>query len=57
MPFVADGFRDGEHLRSWMTGRFREELGAAGAPWLELTGPYRARLERAVTAVDGIFIR
>lgn len=54
VPFVDDGFRDGEHLRSWMTGRFREELAAAGVPWLELTGPYRARLERAVRAVDDL---
>jgi NadR type nicotinamide-nucleotide adenylyltransferase len=52
VPFVDDGFRDGEHLRSWMTGRFRAELAAGAAPWLELTGPYRARLEQAVRAVD-----
>jgi NadR type nicotinamide-nucleotide adenylyltransferase len=52
VPFVDDGFRDGEHLRSWMTGRFREELAAQSAPWLELTGPYRARLDRAVRAID-----
>jgi hypothetical protein len=26
IPFVQDGTRDGEHLRGWMTQRFREVL-------------------------------
>ena len=28
VPFLQDGLRDGEHLRQWMTQRFREELNA-----------------------------
>ncbi|UAB94728.1 AAA family ATPase [Dactylosporangium vinaceum] len=52
VPFEDDGMRDGEHLRPWMTGRFRAELQARGVPWIELTGPYRERLTRAVHACD-----
>ena len=26
VPFVQDGYRDGEHIREWMYGRFIEEL-------------------------------
>ena len=26
IPFVQDGLRDGEHVRAWMTQRFRERL-------------------------------
>ena len=29
IPFVQDGLRDGEHLRGWMTERFRERLRGA----------------------------
>ncbi|MFD9124437.1 AAA family ATPase [Kitasatospora sp. NPDC059571] len=52
VPFDDDGLRDGEHLRPWMTGRFREVLDTAGAPWLELHGDRPARLARALAAVD-----
>ncbi|MFG2044335.1 AAA family ATPase [Dactylosporangium sp. NPDC048998] len=52
VPFEDDGMRDGEHLRAWMTGRFRAELAASGVAWIELTGPYRERLTRAVRACD-----
>ncbi|WP_432828345.1 AAA family ATPase [Dactylosporangium sp. CA-092794] len=54
VPFEDDGMRDGEHLRAWMTGRFRAELAASGVPWIELTGPYRARLTAAVRACDAL---
>ncbi|WP_308167525.1 AAA family ATPase [Catellatospora tritici] len=50
VPFHDDGLRDGEHLRAWMTGRFRELLAASGAPTVELTGPHQARLNTAVAA-------
>ena len=46
--------RDGEHLRGWMTGRFRAELAAGRVPWVELTGTYRARLRKALAACDGL---
>lgn len=50
VPFEDDGLRDGEHLRAWMTGRFREVL--AGRPMVELTGPHEKRLETALAAID-----
>lgn len=52
VAFEDDGLRDGEHLRSWMTGRFREELARTGRRTVELTGPHEQRPARAVAAVD-----
>lgn len=57
IPFVQDGMRDGEHLRGWMTGRFREVLAAQPAPWVELDGPRQERLRRAVERVDALLAR
>lgn len=51
IAFVQDGTRDGEHLRAWMTGRFREELARRPEPWTEVRGSVRQRLEAAVRAV------
>jgi HTH-type transcriptional regulator, transcriptional repressor of NAD biosynthesis genes len=50
IAFVQDGMRDGEHLRGWMTERFREVLADAGVPWLEARG---GRRERVVQVVEG----
>jgi nicotinamide riboside kinase len=52
VPFEDDGLRDGEHLRGWMTGRFREVLAAQAVPWIEVAGSRPARLRRALRAVD-----
>ncbi|MFJ8078692.1 AAA family ATPase [Streptomyces sp. NPDC096176] len=52
--FEDDGLRDGEHLRPWMTGRFREELARTGRRTVELTGPHERRLATAVAAVDAL---
>lgn len=49
VPFEQDGWRDGEHLREWMTGLFERELTARGVPWLKVT---EDRFETAVTAVE-----
>ncbi|MEV1287551.1 AAA family ATPase [Micromonospora sp. NPDC049679] len=54
VPFADDGLRDGEHLRAWMTGRFREVLAASGVPVLELRGGHEERLRRAVAACDDL---
>ncbi|MEH1099821.1 AAA family ATPase [Micromonospora sp. CPCC 205561] len=54
VPFDDDGLRDGEHLRAWMTGRFRAELAGCGVPVVELAGPHRRRLARAVAACDAL---
>lgn len=52
--FDDDGLRDGEHLRPWMTERFREVLSASGARWVEVHGDRASRLEQALSAIDGV---
>lgn len=52
VPFHQDGWRDGEHLRSWMTARFARALRERGVPWVLVTGHHRHRLSRAVRACD-----
>ncbi|WP_433300071.1 AAA family ATPase [Actinoplanes sp. CA-030573] len=54
VPFEDDGLRDGEHLRRWMTGRFRDELAAHGVRHRELTGTFGERLRAAVRATDEV---
>ncbi len=54
IPFEQDGFRDGEHIRHWMHGRFVERLADAGRPFLLLEGTHEQRLATAVAAVDSM---
>ncbi|HEY3873804.1 MAG TPA: AAA family ATPase [Actinocrinis sp.] len=54
VPFEDDGMRDGEHLRPWMTGRFRELLADRPVPWIEVAGDRPARLRQALAAVDAL---
>lgn len=54
IPFVQDGTRDGEHVRGWMTRRFREVLAARPEPWIEVRGDRRTRLTTATATIDGI---
>ncbi|AUG80550.1 transcriptional regulator [Kitasatospora sp. MMS16-BH015] len=54
VPFADDGLRDGEHLRPWMTDRFRELLATTGTPWLELHGDRPTRLRAALAALDAL---
>jgi HTH-type transcriptional regulator, transcriptional repressor of NAD biosynthesis genes len=54
VPFADDGLRDGEHLRTWMTDRFRAVLTAAGTPWREVRGDRDARLRQALAEVDRV---
>ena len=54
MPFHDDGWRDGEHLRAWMTGRFRDELTATGRTWLPLPAHYSDRLRTAIAVCDAL---
>ena len=51
IPFVQDGWRDGEHVREWMTQRFREQLEHTGSPWVEVRGDPATRLATAVNVV------
>ncbi len=57
VPFEQDGWRDGEHLRTWMTGLFRAGLAARGVPWLMVTGSPKERLRRAAAAVEDAVAR
>ncbi len=50
IPFVQDGYRDGEHLRGWMTERFRERL---HDPWIEVRGSVAERVEQVLSALPG----
>lgn len=54
VPFHDDGLRDGEHIRDWMTGRFREVLAAGTVPWIEVRGDREQRLRQALDAVDAL---
>ena len=51
IPFVQDGMRDGEHVRGWMTSRFREVLAASEVPYLEVSGSAEERVRMAVAAI------
>lgn len=54
VPFVQDGTRDGEHLRVWMHGLFKDRLKETGRPYLLLAGDHRRRVAEAVRAVDAL---
>jgi NadR type nicotinamide-nucleotide adenylyltransferase len=54
VPFEQDGWRDGEAVRGHMAGRFAEELGRRGLPYVTVTGPHERRLADAVDAVDAV---
>jgi nicotinamide riboside kinase len=48
VPFVQDGFRDGEHLREWMYQRFVEELNHKQMKYYIIDSPdYNDRLKKA----------
>jgi HTH-type transcriptional repressor of NAD biosynthesis genes len=51
LPFVQDGMRDGEHLRGWMTTRFREILRQSSVPWIEAIGKRNERQEIVLDAM------
>jgi HTH-type transcriptional repressor of NAD biosynthesis genes len=57
VPFEDDGLRDGEHVRGWMSGRFRDLVAASGVPFVTLRGAHEQRLQAAITAVDGLIAR
>ncbi|MFT3736846.1 MAG: AAA family ATPase [Rhodocyclaceae bacterium] len=57
VPFEDDGLRDGEHLRPWMTERFRQSLAVQGVPWIEVSGDRAQRLANAMREVDVALIK
>lgn len=52
VPFVQDGFRDGEKIRDWMDRRFAEQLAGGSTPVVRLEGAYDGRFQTAVRAVE-----
>jgi NadR type nicotinamide-nucleotide adenylyltransferase len=52
VPFVQDGYRDGESIRPWMTNRFEEALAATGRGHVVLRGTLEVRLVAALAAID-----
>lgn len=52
IPFVQDGIRDGERIRSWMHGRFVEALRQDDRPFVVVTGSHEARMRAAVAAIE-----
>ena len=54
VPFEQDGWRDGEHLREWMTKEFIARLDETRRPWLMLTGSLESRVARALDACDSL---
>lgn len=54
VPFVQDGIRDGEHIRTEMTGWFIDALTRQGLSWVLLTGSLDDRLDLATRVVDGL---
>jgi HTH-type transcriptional regulator, transcriptional repressor of NAD biosynthesis genes len=57
VPFVQDGFRDGEKIRKWMHGRFLEQLKGGPTPLVVLEGNYSARDKRAEAALREVLGR
>lgn len=47
IPFVQDGLRDGEHLRSTMHHWFEEALASQSVPWKLLRGSVEERVRKA----------
>ena len=54
IPFVQDGLRDGESIRTSMHGLFIERLGRAGQPFTVVRGDVDARVQAAVAVIDEI---
>jgi NadR type nicotinamide-nucleotide adenylyltransferase len=57
VPFVQDGFRDGQHIRNWMHDRFAEQLANLNQsnPAVQIVpiqGSYEQRLATAIASVD-----
>jgi HTH-type transcriptional repressor of NAD biosynthesis genes len=52
VPFVQDGFRDGEAIREWMHERFAEQLAALPTPTVLLAGTFAERDTQAIAAVE-----
>ena len=54
IPFMQDGWRDGEGIRDWMQGRFVERLKETGRPYVLVEGPPAERLAQARALIDAL---
>lgn len=52
IPFVQDGTRDGEHIRSWMHQRFIDRLKEKNLPYFLVSGSKKQRLKLAIAEID-----
>lgn len=57
VPFEDDGWREADHPREEMTEWFQEELTAAGASWILVSGTPAERLATATEIIDLIIAR
>ena len=54
IPFVQDGYRDGEHIRHAMHKRFEEELVRTKRPFILVRGGREEREREAICAIDRV---
>lgn len=54
IPFVQDGTRDGQHIRTWMHNLFVSELKRLHKPFIIVSGKPIERLKKAVEAIENI---
>lgn len=53
VPFVQDGYRDGEHIREWMYERFISEFKKHNITYYIIDSPnYDERLQHAITIIE-----
>lgn len=56
IPFVQDGTRDGEHIRSWMHQRFVDKLKENNLNYIIVSGNKQDRLAKSVLAIEKALI-
>jgi HTH-type transcriptional repressor of NAD biosynthesis genes len=53
VPFIQDGYRDGEHIRDWMFNRFQSELNKHNMKFYIIDSPnYDERLNSAIEIIN-----
>jgi len=53
VPFIQDGYRDGEHIRDWMFERFITEFKKYNMKYYIIDSPnYDERLQHAINIID-----
>lgn len=55
IPFVQDGYRDGEHIRHEMHGWFKQALACQPVPWRLVQGSPEKRLSEALSLIQEHF--